>query len=375
MIVKSAAKLVSNTRSNPRSRRARTSLPVETEPGASPNSSPSATRVAGATCTIVVWVRALSAERTSRQTDCSVSAPVGHTSVHCPQLMHCVSARARSNAVVCSMPAPRSTMPKMYCSCPPAPHTSTQRLQSMHLSTSRSIATEVWSWACSRCESAAPRPRGVTATLAGCSSFTTVRRRHSCSTSHRMQSSGCRDKSISTSRRRYASTSGECVCTVSPSESGVAHAGRSFPLTSTRHTLSPNQAPGIQSAVDTCPTRTAQHTQTQEGIECDMRHRSSRRTRHRLDLSVDHEQRSVCGHAWTVRHRSVAWHALCSWKGPKSGSTVTIKGRVRRRGMRRTDRRRGGSSRWGSSTESESRSPPRRRLRVVSEAAPRGGSQ
>ena len=65
MMVRSAAKSVSKTLSNPSMRRAVTIFPVLMEPGSSPNASPIATRTAGAVCTTTVFVGSLSARQTS----------------------------------------------------------------------------------------------------------------------------------------------------------------------------------------------------------------------------------------------------------------------------------------------------------------------
>ena len=90
IIVRSAAKFVSNTLSNPSLLKAVTIFPSTLVPTSIPNISPRATLTAGATCTITC----LSDERalqTSGIFDFSVRAPVGHTDRHWPQKVQVVS--------------------------------------------------------------------------------------------------------------------------------------------------------------------------------------------------------------------------------------------------------------------------------------------
>ena len=64
MIVRSAAKSVSNTLSKPSMRSAATIFPVLMEPGSSPKDSPMATRTAGAVWTTTVFPGSFSARQT-----------------------------------------------------------------------------------------------------------------------------------------------------------------------------------------------------------------------------------------------------------------------------------------------------------------------
>ncbi|OQC47502.1 MAG: hypothetical protein BWX61_00448 [Bacteroidetes bacterium ADurb.Bin035] len=64
-IVKSAVKSVSNTESNPKRLSAVTILPVTLVPYLKPNSSPIATRTAGAVCTTTCFVGSLITSHTS----------------------------------------------------------------------------------------------------------------------------------------------------------------------------------------------------------------------------------------------------------------------------------------------------------------------
>ena len=85
IIVKSAAKSVSNTLSKPNFLNAATILPVTDVPGTNPNSSPNAALTAGAVWTITVFVGSANFDRTSHVASLSTNAPVGHTATHCPQ--------------------------------------------------------------------------------------------------------------------------------------------------------------------------------------------------------------------------------------------------------------------------------------------------
>ena len=90
IIVKSALKSVSNTASKPSFFNAAASFLVTEVPAGIPNSSPIATRIAGATCTTTVLFSSLISSHTSLMYDFSVRAPVGQTATHCPQNVHCV---------------------------------------------------------------------------------------------------------------------------------------------------------------------------------------------------------------------------------------------------------------------------------------------
>jgi len=85
--VRSAPNEVSKTASNPMRRRAATSAPAESTPGLSPNSSAMVTETLGACWTTTLREGSRSASATSFACDCSCSAAVGQTVMHCPQLM------------------------------------------------------------------------------------------------------------------------------------------------------------------------------------------------------------------------------------------------------------------------------------------------
>ena len=85
IMVRSAAKSVSNTYLKPSWRSAAAIFPVTKVPGSSPNSSPKAARTEGAVCTTTVLVGSLNARSTWLVWSTSVKAPVGHTETHCPQ--------------------------------------------------------------------------------------------------------------------------------------------------------------------------------------------------------------------------------------------------------------------------------------------------
>ena len=88
MMVRSAPKSVSKTLSKPSRRSAAASLPVTRVPMGMPNSSPSATRTAGAGCTTTCLVGiAPGRPKPPRVLSFSCSAPTGQAMMHWPQLM------------------------------------------------------------------------------------------------------------------------------------------------------------------------------------------------------------------------------------------------------------------------------------------------
>ena len=82
MIVRSAAKLVSNTLSKPSVLRALTILPVTRVPGGRPKHSPRAPRIAGAVWTTTCFVGSSMAAHTLSIAFRSPIAPTGQTAVH-----------------------------------------------------------------------------------------------------------------------------------------------------------------------------------------------------------------------------------------------------------------------------------------------------
>ena len=100
MMVRSAVKLVSNTRAKPnRRKRGRVMAPITSAPGGRPNSSPRVTETAGACCTTTICSGSFRASNTSFTWLCSASAPVGQAVMHCPQLTQLDTLSPSSNAV------------------------------------------------------------------------------------------------------------------------------------------------------------------------------------------------------------------------------------------------------------------------------------
>ena len=137
-MVRSAAKLVSNTVSNPIILIAVKILPMEFLPGSRPNSSPIATRTAGATCATTRLPGEYMAFHTSLMSFLMVIAPVGHTAAHCPQLTHsvCAISLPKAGLTTISAPLPAKSMAPTCCT---SLHMRTQSPQRMHLSGSRTI--------------------------------------------------------------------------------------------------------------------------------------------------------------------------------------------------------------------------------------------
>ena len=138
MIVRSAVKLVSNTRSKPSRRSAPVIAPAASAPAGSPNASPTVTETAGACCTTTRLAGSRSAARTSGMWLRSVNAPVGQTTTHWPQLMQLETFRPSSKAVPILAREPRPIK-----SIAPTPCTSSQTRthlpHSTHLDGSRTI--------------------------------------------------------------------------------------------------------------------------------------------------------------------------------------------------------------------------------------------
>ena len=111
MIVKSAPVSVSNTLSKPRRRSAATILPSTFVPMGMPKHSPSVARMDGAGCTTTCFDGSFSAAQTLSVSSRSVSAPVGHTVMHCPHDTHGLSPKGASNAQAMCVEKPRSAGP------------------------------------------------------------------------------------------------------------------------------------------------------------------------------------------------------------------------------------------------------------------------
>ncbi len=139
MIVRSAAKAVSNTRAKPRRRSAAFSSPATSAPGFRPNSSPRVTATAGACCTTAVTSGLPRAPSTAGADECSLNAPVGQTSRHWPQVtqLDTFSPWSRAGPTVVALPRPmKSRQPTPWTSS----HTRTHLPQSTHLAGSRTMA-------------------------------------------------------------------------------------------------------------------------------------------------------------------------------------------------------------------------------------------
>ena len=111
-------------------------MPVTLVPGSSPNSSPSAARMAGAVCTITCLLGSSRASHTSSMTLFSVMAPTGQTAAHWPHCTQTTSLRllAKAGPMTVAKPRPWAKMlPTPWISL----HTVTQRRQAMHLPVSR----------------------------------------------------------------------------------------------------------------------------------------------------------------------------------------------------------------------------------------------
>ena len=116
-------------------------MPVTMLPAGRPNSSPRATRTAGATWTQVLTSGFAMSRSTFAVLSTSDRAPVGHTATHWPQNTQLVFTRGSSNAVLTTAGKPLSTAPiapTLWYSW----HTLSQRRHIMHLLESRTIEGE-----------------------------------------------------------------------------------------------------------------------------------------------------------------------------------------------------------------------------------------
>ena len=84
---------------------------MELFPFGSPNASPAATRTAGAICAITLVSGSSSASHTASISERMVIAPVGQTTLHCPQPTHIVSPRPLLNAGITVASVPRNAIP------------------------------------------------------------------------------------------------------------------------------------------------------------------------------------------------------------------------------------------------------------------------
>jgi len=139
MIVRSAAKLVSNTLSKPQRRRAVLSSKVTAVPGASPKHSPIAARGLGAVWMTTCLSGSSMAAQTSSVESLARSAPVGQRLMHWPQLMHTTSASGLPMKVEIRDRSPRSSTSRTPTSCR-SMQVRRQRRHRTHLLLSRTTA-------------------------------------------------------------------------------------------------------------------------------------------------------------------------------------------------------------------------------------------
>ena len=138
MMVRSAAKSVSKTLSKPRRRAAATILPCTFVPIGMPKHSPRVTRTEGAVWTMTCFEGSRIAAQTFSVSSFSARAPVGHTTMHCPQDTHAVSSRGFSKAEAICVSKPLSLAPMTPIPCVSL-QAATQRRQRTHLELSRYI--------------------------------------------------------------------------------------------------------------------------------------------------------------------------------------------------------------------------------------------
>ena len=137
-IVKSAPVFVSNTLSNPICFNAFTIFPSTFVPIGISNSSPNATLTEGAVCTITYVFLSFILSHTICVESFSLKAPVGHTSIHCPQKVQFTSFKLLCPAVETHELNPLSVTPiaPIFCTLL---HIETHLLHNMHLLGSRTI--------------------------------------------------------------------------------------------------------------------------------------------------------------------------------------------------------------------------------------------
>ncbi len=146
-MVISAARSVSKTALKPRRRRAETILPLTLVPMGRSKASPRVTRMEGAVWTTTCLWGSERARQTSLVLSFSAMAPVGQTTMHCPQETQATSPRFCSKAQPMWVAKPRSLGPITPTDC----HfwqAATHRRQRTHLSLSRNICFAVSSKSC-----------------------------------------------------------------------------------------------------------------------------------------------------------------------------------------------------------------------------------
>ena len=229
MIVRSAAKEVSKTRSKPSQRRAVVMAPATSVPCGTPNSSPKATETAGACCTTTSLSLSFRASMTSWIWLFSVRAPVGQTVTHWPQFTQLDTFRPSSKAVPIFAREPRP-MKSMAETCWTSSQIRTHLLQRMHLAGSRTIEGLEASSVCRVRSPAKRRLRTPNSSARSCNSQLPLRTQY-------RQSSGWLASSSSMIVLRAWTARGECVRIFMPSAAGKAQLGTRprWPSTSTTH--------------------------------------------------------------------------------------------------------------------------------------------
>ena len=148
MIVRSAAKLVSNTASKPtRLSAAASRSSITRTPSLLLWPSSRVAGTAGATCATTTASGSARAATTSSTWSRSTIAPVGHTRAHWPQYTHSLTLRptAKPGATLVLNPRPVKSIAPTPCT---SWQTVTQRPQSTHLLGSRHSAGELMSTGC-----------------------------------------------------------------------------------------------------------------------------------------------------------------------------------------------------------------------------------
>ena len=197
-----------------------------------PNSSPRATRTAGATWTQVFTSGLAMSRRILPVLSTSVRAPVGHTATHWPHMTQLVSIRPLPKAVATTAGKPLSTAP-MAPTLWYSWHTDSQRRHMMHLLASRTMEGEDSTayWDCWPLKGISRMPRSAASAWSS----------HLPLLAHCRQSFGWSLSMSSRTVRRALSARNELVFTTMSGMHSVIQAGARFrrPTTSTTHTRQP----------------------------------------------------------------------------------------------------------------------------------------
>lgn len=227
MMVRSAAKSVSNTLSKPTACRAAAKRPGVASSRESPTPSPQAARTAGATCTTVSTVGSRMASMMRLTSSRAVRAPVGQWVMHWPHSAQPASAMGRLSRTITFIegPAPVKSHTPQCCTLS---QMATQRMHLMHLLLSR----------CSG--KVASHGSGTGRASPASCRLKVLERKRRAQVSWRTQvAQSARWSSMMACRfaRRAAATCGVPVRTAIPSRTAVLQEATSpSPSTSTRHT-------------------------------------------------------------------------------------------------------------------------------------------